>query len=80
MSPNEEDPFSRPDLFRVNFGKLRPPFALFQKKRHESNIFSHILLFDCTFFLAKTANGTHVVKKMGFLSSRFVRLTLDYTC
>ena len=67
MSPNEEDPFSRPDLFRVNFrvnfGKLRPPFALFQKKRHESNIFSHISLFDCTFFLAKTANGTHVVKK-----------------
>lgn len=80
MSPNEEDPFSRPDLFRVNFGKLRPPFALFQKKRHESNIFAHILLFDCTFFLAKTANGPHVVKKMGFLSSRFVRLTLDYTC
>jgi len=67
MSPNEEDPFSRPDLFRVNFrvnfGKLRPPFGLFQKKRHESNIFSHISLFDCTFFLAKTANGTHVVKK-----------------
>jgi len=67
MSPNEEDPFSRPDLFRVNFrvnfGKLRPPFALFQKKRQESNIFSHISLFDCTFFLAKTANGTHVVKK-----------------
>jgi hypothetical protein len=67
MSPNEEDPFSRPDLFRVNFrvnfGKLRPPFALFQQKRQESNIFSHISLFDCTFFLAKTANGTHVVKK-----------------